>query len=576
MTMDVTEPLIEQEHQFSLVEGVYKLRKQFVLHSITYSLKNADTDPLSVDINPITNKIEISIVDIKQDKCPLKIKQLFEDKNLLIQDEVSLDQINDIETFVSSDDTDLMKDILLESKNMDEYSLLSANLSSNQISFTGNVSETSKDNNTMKSYNPLNLKSLSLPSKKLKPKNSILKTSSSFISRIILHDDMIKCVASKTSDIIYIFSNVEKVFNWIGIFPDAKEEFISKIIFSKAHITCHDANQFTKSINQIDTVFGFSTSDIIWFDPISTKYTHLNKQGIVNSSPVNCIKWIPRTENLFIVAHNDGSLIIYNKEKEKCFFAQDDNCMERSDSSEFKVLKSLSDTENQRHNPISYWQFYKHSPTSLAFSPVSCHIAVVFSNGTLKLIDYKNEKHIDTYNSWYGGLICVSWSPNGQYILTGGEDDLVTVWSFLDRKIVYRCQGHQSWVTGVSFDPWRCNKNHYRFGSVGEDGRLLLWEFDADSLDKTKDFDQSNGHSPLKNNHKTITTPFLDTKTQKDSLNTSSEPLYHAPMSYASVSILSPIMSKIISDQSLSGLVFCQNFIVISGKKDFIQIWDRP
>ncbi|EMR08218.1 hypothetical protein PNEG_03387 [Pneumocystis murina B123] len=573
--MDTAESLSGQEHQFSLEEGVYDLRKQFFLNSIPYSLENVNTDPLSIDIKPITNKMEISIVDIRQDKYPSQMKPLFEDKNLSIKDELSLDQTNDSMSSVSPNGTDLIKDISLESKNMNEYGPFPTNLFSNRISFAGNVPETSKENNTMKSHYPLHLKNTNVPVKKLKPKNSILKASSSFISRIILHDDMTKCLASKTSDIIYIFSNVEKVFNWIGIFSEVKEEFISKIIFSKAYITCHDANQYTRSINQIDTVFGFSTSDIIWFDPISTKYTHLNKQGVINSSPINCIKWIPGTEDLFMAAHNDGSLIIYNKEKEKCFFVQNESFIEKSDSYEFKVLKSLSDTENQRYNPISYWQLYKHSPTSLSFSPVSCHVAVAFSNGTLKLIDYKNEKHIDTYHSWYGGLICVCWSPDGQYILTGGEDDLVTIWSFLDRRIVYRCQGHQSWVTGVAFDPWRCNKNHYRFGSVGEDGRLLLWEFNADTFNKSKDFNQTNGYFPLKNNYKSIKTP-QDTETQKKSLHISSEPFDHAPMSQASVSILSPIMSKILSDQSLTGLIFCQNFIAISGKKNFIQIWDRP
>uniref|UniRef100_A0A673MND9 Uncharacterized protein n=1 Tax=Sinocyclocheilus rhinocerous TaxID=307959 RepID=A0A673MND9_9TELE len=33
--------------------------------------------------------------------------------------------------------------------------------------------------------------------------------------------------------------------------------------------------------------------------------------------------------------------------------------------------------------------------------------------------------------SYFGGLLCVSWSPDGKYLATGGEDDLVTVWSFI-------------------------------------------------------------------------------------------------------------------------------------------------
>lgn len=35
---------------------------------------------------------------------------------------------------------------------------------------------------------------------------------------------------------------------------------------------------------------------------------------------------------------------------------------------------------------------------------------------------------------------------DGKYILTGGEDDLVQVWSMDDRKIIAWGEGHNSWV----------------------------------------------------------------------------------------------------------------------------------
>ena len=37
-------------------------------------------------------------------------------------------------------------------------------------------------------------------------------------------------------------------------------------------------------------------------------------------------------------------------------------------------------------------------------------------------------------------------SMDGKYILTGGEDDLVQVWSMDDRKVVAWGEGHNSWV----------------------------------------------------------------------------------------------------------------------------------
>lgn len=39
------------------------------------------------------------------------------------------------------------------------------------------------------------------------------------------------------------------------------------------------------------------------------------------------------------------------------------------------------------------------------------------------------------------------YSMDGKYILAGGEDDLVQVWSMEDRKVVAWGEGHNSWVS---------------------------------------------------------------------------------------------------------------------------------
>ena len=78
------------------------------------------------------------------------------------------------------------------------------------------------------------------------------------------------------------------------------------------------------------------------------------------------------------------------------------------------------------------------------------------------------------------------WSPDGRYIVAGGQDDLVLIWSFAERRVVARCEGHHSWVSSVAFDPWRCDERTYRFGSVGNDCRLLLWDFSVGMLHKPK------------------------------------------------------------------------------------------
>lgn len=122
--------------------------------------------------------------------------------------------------------------------------------------------------------------------------------------------------------------------------------------------------------------------------------------------------------------------------------------------------------------------------------------------------------------SYFGGFLCVCWSPDGKYIVVGGEDDLVTVYSFNEKRVVARGHGHRSWVSVVAFDPyttfssWDTNdfsddENQYeissnskrvrsasirdstlapdklicyRLGSVSQDTQLCLWDITEDVL----------------------------------------------------------------------------------------------
>jgi hypothetical protein len=40
--------------------------------------------------------------------------------------------------------------------------------------------------------------------------------------------------------------------------------------------------------------------------------------------------------------------------------------------------------------------------------------------------------------SYYGAALCVCWSPDAALLASGGEDDLVTVYSIADRQVSIR------------------------------------------------------------------------------------------------------------------------------------------
>ncbi|KAI5464711.1 WD40-repeat-containing domain protein [Mariannaea sp. PMI_226] len=335
--------------------------------------------------------------------------------------------------------------------------------------------------------------------KKRKPKNNMTKSNSSFISRVIVNESLTRKLTDRPSDGIFAFANINRAFQWLDLSSSSKQDYLTKILFTKAHCLCHDVNAVTKSAAHIDVIMGFSTGEIIWWEPISQRYTRLNKNGVINSTPVSSIKWIPGSENLFLAAHMDGSLVVYDKEKEDAHFNPSEEALDGhingSESDDIangtlqqngiRINKSVH-SKNQKTNPVAAWKLSNHRTNAFSFSPDNRHLAVVSEDGTLRIIDYLKEELLDMFYSYYGGLSCVCWTPDGKYVLTGGQDDLISIWSVAESALVARCQGHQSWVSAVAFDPWRCDDRSYRFGSVGEDGRLCLWDFSVAMLHRPK------------------------------------------------------------------------------------------
>ncbi|KAI3706650.1 hypothetical protein L6452_24534 [Arctium lappa] len=209
---------------------------------------------------------------------------------------------------------------------------------------------------------------------------------------------------------------------------------------------------------------------------------HYNKDGCVNNSRCTSIAWVPNGDGAFVVAHADGNMYVYEKSKDG------------SGDPSFPVIKyhtqfSVSHARYTK-NPVARWHICQGSISSIEFSHDGVYIATVGRDGYLRVFDFKSQQLICGGKSYYGALLCCSWSMDGKYILTGGEDDLVQVWSMEERKIVAWGEGHSSWVSGVAFDSYWSTPNTdgtgenvvYRFGSVGQDTQLLLWDLEMDEL----------------------------------------------------------------------------------------------
>ncbi|KAI8096806.1 WD40-repeat-containing domain protein [Halteromyces radiatus] len=320
---------------------------------------------------------------------------------------------------------------------------------------------------------------------RLRPKNNLSKLKSSLIENVQVHDHLSKILTNRHDDDAFIFCNTGACFLWL----DANtKDYLTCITFSRSYPTCHDVNKTTISSDHLDVVIGFSTGDCIWYDPLCNRYTRFNKHGLLHNAKVTGIKWVPGSEDLFMVSFNDGVVLIMDRDREdQPFIAASGKSV---DPYQFLVTKPHQ--KQNRYNPISHWKVNQSGITAFEFSKDGSLVAMVGSDGLLRIFDFNEERLYDVFSCYFGKLLCIAWSPDNKYILTGGQDDLVTIWSLAELRIVARCQGHKSWVTGVAFDPRNCDEKVYRFASVGEDCKLILWDFSTSILHKPK----RQRHSP--------------------------------------------------------------------------------
>ncbi|ESK94167.1 catabolite repression protein crec [Moniliophthora roreri MCA 2997] len=440
-----------------------------------------------------------------------------------------------------------------------------------------------------------------------RPKHNIKTTSSTFITRIQYAEGYAKLMQSKQGETSFLFYNQVKTLLWIEAGIKAKEP-LARITFS-AHPTCHDVNPLTASHDRLDVIVGFSTGDLIWLDPISSRYARLNKQGCITSSPCTAVRWVPSSTSLFLVSHADGTIVVYDREREDGTFTPSEpgpshtnstgsaNGSDSHTSSEeswdpmdniFVTMppwhpvgsgaKSDKDKAASLRNPVSHWRVSKKSVVDFVFSNDVKYVGAISEDGCLRIIDALAEQLIDCYASYFGALTCVAWSPDGRFIVTGGQDDLLTIFSPWEQRVVARCQGHSSFVSSVAFDDLRCDGRTYRFGSVGEDNKLILWDFSCGALHRPKL--QSTYHQRISMSS-TLSLAFRKDRSafHLPSLNTGdgNTPIkYHPAPSRNEIAVVQPVLVKHIDGELLAALTFVPRHLVTSTKNGHLKLWIRP
>ncbi|XP_057536271.1 uncharacterized protein LOC130814211 [Amaranthus tricolor] len=352
---------------------------------------------------------------------------------------------------------------------------------------------------------------------------------------------------------------------------------IKSINFSNSNPFCHafdpdakDGHDFLIGLNSGDV---YSVSLRQQLQDMGKKLVgahHYNKDGSLNNSRCTSIAWVPKSDGVFVVGHADGNMYVYEKSKEG---VGDPSFSATKDQNQFSVAHART----SKSNPTARWHICQGSINSIAFSNDAVYMATVGRDGYLRVFDYLKEQLIYGGKSYYGALLCCAWSGDSKYILTGGEDDLVQVWSMIDRKVVAWGEGHNSWVSGVAFDPFWSPPNSdeseentvYRFGSVGQDTQLLLWDLEMNEI--VVPLRRAPGGSPR------IGSPTYSTASQSPHWDSacSTGTLQPSP-SMRDVPKLSPVVVQHVHNEPLSGVIFTEESVLTACREGHIKVWMRP
>ncbi|KAG6744099.1 hypothetical protein POTOM_052808 [Populus tomentosa] len=381
----------------------------------------------------------------------------------------------------------------------------------------------------------------------------------------------------------YLIFNVGDAIFITDLNSQDKEDPIKSIHFSNSNPVCHAFDQDAKDGH--DLLIGLSSGDgkiltqgmitlnildIFWIKVI------LVWDDLIANRCMS-IAWVPGGDGAFVVAHADGNLYVYEKSKDG---AGDSSFPVIKDQTQFSVsharysVKQIGFMDAVVSNPIARWHICQGSINGIAFSNEGAYLATVGRDGYLRVFDYSKEQLICGGKSYYGALLCCAWSMDAQYILTGGEDDLVQVWSMEDRKVVAWGEGHNSWVSGVAFDSYWSSPNSdgtgenvvYRFGSVGQDTQLLLWDLEMDEI-----------VVPIRRCPPPGGSPTFSTGSQSSHWDSVIPvgTLQPAP-SMRDVPKLSPVVAHRVHTEPLSGLVFTQECVLTVCREGHVKIWMRP
>eukprot|EP00283_Hemiselmis_rufescens_P010267 CAMPEP_0173436498 /NCGR_PEP_ID=MMETSP1357-20121228/16267_1 /TAXON_ID=77926 /ORGANISM="Hemiselmis rufescens, Strain PCC563" /LENGTH=468 /DNA_ID=CAMNT_0014401581 /DNA_START=136 /DNA_END=1542 /DNA_ORIENTATION=- len=262
-----------------------------------------------------------------------------------------------------------------------------------------------------------------------------------------------------------------------------QDPVVTEKVFQSSDPTCCAANPRTSAVDNLVTLVGFESGEILLIDALTGTTTgKFNVGSAQNSSCVTDLQWVPESPNMFVAAFGNGVMLVYDTDKEDRNSTIPNNADASGVGEAGFVVLHPKTTKN---NPIARWLVTNGPINNINFSANGKLMALSCHDGHCRIFDFAVEKLVYSFRSHYGAILCSAWSPDNKFLVTGGEDDLVVAWAWVDKVPVACCKGHNSWISSIAFDRALCDtsdEHNYRFHTVAQDGRLCTWDLNEGNL----------------------------------------------------------------------------------------------